>query len=162
MLSVVTELRPLGHDKHVLRCRAAPDGGGVSCKNAISSRHRRLATLSRILQIYTEDMAERIDPLDGCAGFAWDEGNAEKNWEQHRVTPEEAEDVFFNEPLVIRSDVRHSKKEKRHYALGHTSRGRMLFIAFTIRGRLLRVISARDMNRRERSSYAKHEEEADS
>ena len=104
-------------------------------------------------------MAERQDPLDACTGFQWDEGNAHKNWERHRVTPEEAEDVFFNEPLVVRSDIRHSKKERRYYALGQTSAGRYLFVAFTIRGSLFRVISVRDMNRKERDAYAKHEEQ---
>jgi len=105
-------------------------------------------------------VAERKDPLDGCTGFEWDEGNAHKNWGRHRVTPEEAEDVFFNEPLVVRSDVRHSKQEKRYYALGRTSVGQYLFVAFTIRDSLLRVISVRDMNRKERDAYAKCEEEA--
>jgi uncharacterized DUF497 family protein len=104
-------------------------------------------------------VAERKDPLDACTGFEWDEGNAHKNWERHQVTREEAEDVFFNEPLVVGGDVRHSKREQRHYALGQTSGGRYLFVAFTIRRSLLRVISVRDMNRRERDAYGKHEEE---
>lgn len=104
--------------------------------------------------------AEHKNPLDAGTGFAWDEGNAHKNWERHRVTPEEAEDVFFNEPLVVRSDVRHSKREKRYYALGQTSAGRRLFVAFTIRRSLFRVIAVRDMNRREMDAYAKHEKEA--
>jgi uncharacterized protein len=106
-------------------------------------------------------VAERKDPLDACAGFEWDEANAQKNWERHRVTQEEAEDLFFNEPLVIRSDVRHSSEEKRYYALGRTSRGRYLFAAFTIRRSLLRIISVRDMNRKERNVYAQREKEAD-
>ena len=89
-------------------------------------------------------MAEQRDPLDACSGFEWDEGNAHKNWERHRVTPEEAEEVFLNEPLVVGNDIRHSKHEK---ALGQTNIGRYLFIAFTIRGSLLRVMSVRDMNR---------------
>ncbi len=105
-------------------------------------------------------MAEQTDPLDVCNGFEWDEGNAHKNWVGHRVSPEEAEDAFFNEPLVVRSDVRHSKREKRYYALGQTGIGRYLFIAFTIRRSRLRVISVRDMNRRERDAYAKHERDA--
>uniref|UniRef100_Q01SA5 BrnT family toxin n=1 Tax=Solibacter usitatus (strain Ellin6076) TaxID=234267 RepID=Q01SA5_SOLUE len=104
-------------------------------------------------------MPERKDPLDTCVGFDWDEANAQKNWQRHRVTPEEAEDVFFNEPLVVRSDVRHSKEEKRYYALGQTSDGRYLFVAFTVRASLVRVISVRDMNRRERGTYANHEKE---
>jgi uncharacterized DUF497 family protein len=59
-------------------------------------------------------------------------------------------------------DVRHSKREKRYYALGHTSADRRLFVVFTIRGTLIRVISVREMNRRESDLYAKHEKEADS
>jgi len=104
-------------------------------------------------------VAERKDPLDACTGFEWDEGNAHKNWERHQVTPEEAEDVFFNEPLAVRSDVRPSRQERRYYALGQTGGGRYLFVAFTIRRSLLRVISVRDMNRKERDAYAKHEDE---
>ncbi len=105
-------------------------------------------------------VTERKDPLDVCTGFEWDEGNEGKSWERHRVTPEEAEDVFFNEPLVVRGDVRRSRREQRYYALGQTSGGRHLFVAFTIRRSLLRVISVRDMNRKEREAYAKHETEA--
>ena len=103
-------------------------------------------------------MTERDDPLDHCTGFDWDDGNAQKNWERHHVTPEEAEDIFFHEPLVVRSDVRHSQREKRHYALGQTGRGRLLFVAFTIRRGLIRVISVRDMNRNEQDFYGKHDE----
>ena len=103
-------------------------------------------------------MSERRDPLDACTGFEWDEGNAHKNWERHHVTPEEAEDVFFSEPLILRSDVRHSRREKRYYGLGRTSRGRYLFVAFTIRRTLVGVISVRDMSQKERDVYAKHEE----
>jgi uncharacterized DUF497 family protein len=105
-------------------------------------------------------VAERCDPLDGCSGFQWDESNTHKNRERHGVSPEEAEDVFFNDPLVVRSDIRHSRREKRYYALGQTSGGRFLFVAFTIRRSFVRVISVRDMNRRERDAYAKHENEA--
>jgi uncharacterized protein len=95
--------------------------------------------------------------LDGCAGFDWDESNAQKNWERHAVTPEEAEEIFFQAPLVVRSDMRHGKNEKRYYALGQTASGRLLFIAFTIRRNLIRVISSRDMNRNEAEVYRIHE-----
>jgi uncharacterized DUF497 family protein len=97
------------------------------------------------------------DPLDDCLGFDWDESNIDKNWGRHRVTPEEAEDVFFHEPLVVRSDARHSKNEKRYYALGQTGTERRLFVSFTVRRALIRVISVRDMNRNEMLIYAKHE-----
>jgi uncharacterized DUF497 family protein len=91
-------------------------------------------------------------------GFDWDGGNAEKNRERHEVTPEEAEDIFFHEPLVVDDDIRHSGNEKRHYALGQTSRGRLLFAAFTIRRNPIRVISVRDMSRKEREVYGKHQD----
>jgi uncharacterized DUF497 family protein len=94
------------------------------------------------------------DPLEGCVGFDWDDSNIQKNWDRHQVTPEEAEDMFFHEPLVVRSDVRHSQGEKRYYALGHTSRDRRLFVAFTVRHKLIRVISIRDMNRKEQEVYS--------
>ena len=71
---------------------------------------------------YTEVVAVS-DPLENCTGFDWDDANTHKIWERHGVTPEEAEDVFFNEPLIVRSDVRHSKREKRYYALGQTDAG---------------------------------------
>ena len=106
------------------------------------------------------DVSEHEDPLDACSGFEWDEANTHKNWERHRVSPEDAEDIFFNEPLVVRSDIRHSRREKRYYALGQTGGGRYLFVAFTIRRSLVRIISVRDMNRRERDAYAKLEDEA--
>jgi uncharacterized DUF497 family protein len=116
-----------------------------------------------LYSVYVRDIlvivAERKDPLAACTGFDWDEANSHKNWEGHRVTPEEAEDVFFNEPLIVRGDARHSKQEKRYYALGQTGHGRYLFVAFTVRGPLLRVISVRDMNRREKEAYANHEKE---
>ena len=99
-----------------------------------------------------------VDPLGECIGFDWDESNTVKNWERHRVTPEEAEDVFFQEPLVVRSDASHSSSEKRYRAIGRTSRGRLLFVAYTVKRKLIRVISARDMNRREVQEYRRHEE----
>jgi uncharacterized DUF497 family protein len=102
-------------------------------------------------------MPEQPDSLLACTGFDWDDGNAEKNWELHRVTPEEAEDMFFHEPLVVHGDARHSKREKRFYALGQTGRGRFLFSAFTIRKTLIRIISVRDMNQREREVYERHQ-----
>jgi uncharacterized DUF497 family protein len=102
------------------------------------------------------------DPLESCVGFDLDESNTGKNWERHRVTPEEAEDVFFQEPLVVRRDPRHSKREKRYYAPGQTSTGRLLFVAFTIRRLLIRVISVRDMNRNEKDAYGRYEAEEDS
>ncbi len=101
------------------------------------------------------------NPLETCTGFDWDEFNELKNWDRHRVRPEEAEQVFLGEPLVLRSDVRHSAAERRYYVLGRTDVGRRLFVAFVIRESLIRVISARDMNRKERETYRQHEEKSD-
>ena len=91
--------------------------------------------------------------LLNCIGFDWDEGNAEKNWLHHQVTRNESEQVFFTEPLIIADDTKHAQYEKRWYILGSTDAGRLLFIAFTIRKDLIRVISARDMNNKEREVY---------
>lgn len=93
--------------------------------------------------------------LSQCTGFEWDEGNADKNWQRHRVTRSECEQLFFNRPFVIADDDRHSQTEPRYYALGQTDQNRRLFIVFTLRGELIRVISARDMSRSERSIYDK-------
>jgi uncharacterized DUF497 family protein len=94
-----------------------------------------------------------IDLLLQCTGFDWDEGNVEKNWISHKVTAAECEQIFFNLPLVVADDVKHSQKESRFYALGQTDAGRLLFLIFTIRRKLIRAISARDMNRKEREVY---------
>ena len=85
-------------------------------------------------------------------GFEWDEGNARKN-NKHDVTASEAEQVFFNQPLLMLEDEKHSQAEPRFHALGMTHTGRKLHIAFTVRGASIRVISARDMHRKERSIY---------
>ena len=98
-------------------------------------------------------MADLLDMLTECAGFDWDEGNLVKNWERRRVSASECEQIFFNRPLVTAADPRHSAQEARFYALGHSDAGRRLFVVFTVRERRIRVISARDMNRKEREVY---------
>lgn len=85
-------------------------------------------------------------------GFNWDSGNSQKN-DKHGVTPAEAEQVFLNEPLLLLADPKHSSSEKRYHALGKTGEERRLHITFTVRGTLIRVISARDMHRKERAAY---------
>ena len=86
-------------------------------------------------------------------GFDWDEATLAKNWEKHRVTPWECEQVFFNVPLVVADDLAHSTVEPRIYVLGQTDAERRLFIVFTMRKRRVRVISARDMSPKERRAY---------
>jgi uncharacterized DUF497 family protein len=88
-----------------------------------------------------------------CEGFQWDAANSGKIWERHQVAPIECEEVFFNHPLVVGEDEEHSVLERRLYALGQTDAARLLFVAFTIRGRLIRVVSARDTSRKERQVY---------
>lgn len=95
--------------------------------------------------------------LSKCVGFDWDESNLLKNWEKHRVSASECEQVFFNLPLIARSDTEHSGDEERSYVLGQSDSGRYLFVVFTIRNNLIRVILARDMNRKERNAYKYHE-----
>jgi uncharacterized DUF497 family protein len=93
------------------------------------------------------------DDFSHCRGFQWDEGNAEKNWVQHQVSHGEAEQVFFNRPLVVVAGEQRAELTLRYYALGHTDASRLLFMVFTIRDDLIRVISARPMSRRERRVY---------
>jgi uncharacterized DUF497 family protein len=99
-------------------------------------------------------MAGFPELLAECAGFQWDAGNAEKNWHLHRVSQGEAEQLFFNRPVIVAPDAGHSQREARYAALGKTVAGRRLSVVFTIRGNLVRVISARDMGRRDRRLYA--------
>ena len=97
------------------------------------------------------------DGLDNVAGFQWDDGNADKNFLAAGVENWECEQVFFNEPLLVLDDARHSAMEKRWAALGSTDAGRALIVVFTKRDQMIRVISARDMNRKERAFYEKAE-----
>ncbi len=98
------------------------------------------------------------EKLDKCIGFQWNRGNAEKNWLKHKVSPSECEQIFFNLPLIVADDKKHSQEEDRYYALGKTDMGRCLFLVFTIRKNLIRVISARTMNKKERQVYINYEE----
>jgi uncharacterized DUF497 family protein len=93
--------------------------------------------------------------LSQIEGFEWDDGNSRKSVEKHSVSQAEAEQAFFNEPLLVLEDVGHSSHETRLHALGRTDAGRPLHISFTLRGsgKLIRVISARTMHRKERLRY---------
>lgn len=92
-------------------------------------------------------------------GFDWDAGNARKSADKHAVSQAEAEQVFFNQPLVVAADAGHSSQEARYHALGTTDGGRLLHVTFTLRqdGTLVRVISARAMSRKERGRYAQED-----
>ena len=92
--------------------------------------------------------------LAKITSFDWDEGNTRKN-EKYGVSMAEAEQVFFNTPLLVLEDIKHSRHELRFHALGKTDNVRLLHITFTLRGASneIRVISARDMHRKERLVY---------
>jgi uncharacterized protein len=98
-------------------------------------------------------MEDVVFDLENLVGFDWDEGNKQKNWEKHQVDYTECEQVFFNKPLVINEDTKHSSHEKRYYVLGRSDTGRTLFLVFTIRNYKIRVISARDQSKKERKIY---------
>ncbi|MBI3012168.1 MAG: BrnT family toxin [Elusimicrobia bacterium] len=87
--------------------------------------------------------------------FDWDEGNKDKNFIFHRVTNQEAEEVFFSKPNFIFEDIKHSLSERRYMVWGATTRKRTLAVFFTIRKDKIRIISARDMHRKERREYEK-------
>lgn len=94
--------------------------------------------------------------LNRIEGFQWDSGNSGKNADKYGVIDGEAEQVFFNQPIII-DDPKHSLQEPRLHAFGSTSDDRLLQVTFTLRedGKLIRVISARPMNRKERALYDK-------
>ncbi len=94
-----------------------------------------------------------MEELDSVDGFDWDEGNGEKNWTGHKVKATECEMVFFNQPLVVIDDLKHSDLETRFYAFGKTDLDRKLQLVFCIRKNKIRIISARDMNKKETKFY---------
>jgi hypothetical protein len=103
-----------------------------------------------------DDLRERFGR---ATGFDWDEGNADKNWRKHAVRFSECEEVFLRTPRFPPGEARHARgEEARFTALGRTALGRLLAIVFTFRGDRIRVISARDMSRKERREYLRHEE----
>ncbi|RPI13181.1 MAG: BrnT family toxin [Ignavibacteriae bacterium] len=97
-----------------------------------------------------------MELLDNITGFEWGEGNINKNWVKHKVSNSECEEIFFYEPS-IGEDTKHSKAEKRYAAYGMTANGRYLTIIFTVRNDKIRVISARDQQKKEKAEYEKNQ-----
>ncbi|MBU1119833.1 BrnT family toxin [Patescibacteria group bacterium] len=85
--------------------------------------------------------------------FDWDKGNTDKNLHKHNVSNRETEEIFNDEFLKIFGDIRHSYKEQRFVAYGATNLNRKLTIVFTVRKQKIRIISARDQNKKERIIY---------
>ena len=94
--------------------------------------------------------------IENIVGFDWDDGNIYKNEKKHGLNWQLIEEVFFNEPLLVLEDIKHSNNECRCFALGQTDDGIFLFVVFTKRSEKIRVISARPMNRKERIVYDKN------
>jgi uncharacterized protein len=91
--------------------------------------------------------------LSTLDGFEWDDANREKNWLAHQVEWTEAEEAFVSTPVLVLPDTRHSRGEDRLVLLGRTLADRRLVVVFTIRNNRIRVISARDMSKKEREMY---------
>jgi uncharacterized protein len=93
--------------------------------------------------------------LDNYTGFQWDKGNINKSYQKHGITPNEAEEPFLDEKVLVLEDVKHSGKEKRYFLIGKTVVGKILFVAFTLRKDKVRIISARKASKKERRIYEK-------
>jgi len=91
--------------------------------------------------------------IEMVTGFDWDDGNVYKNKNKHGLDYWIIEEIFFNNPLLLHQDIKHSTQECRCYALGCSDNGEKLFVVFTLREQKIRVISARLMNKKERSIY---------
>ena len=91
--------------------------------------------------------------LSRITGFEWDQGNIDKSYQKHDVTPKEAEESFLDENVFLQEDIKHSEKEERFIAISRTSKNKMLFSIFTIRNKKIRIISTRTANKKERRLY---------
>lgn len=93
--------------------------------------------------------------LPKIISFEWDKGNIDKSYQKHGVSPKEAEEIFVSEELLVLPDKKHSNTEKRHIALGRTQERKSLFVVFTLKGKKIRVISARRIHKKEVQKYEK-------
>ncbi|MDF1874506.1 BrnT family toxin [Sulfurimonas sp. SAG-AH-194-I05] len=91
--------------------------------------------------------------LESIVGFEWDDGNIHKNEDKHGLKWTVIEEVFFNDPLLVVEDFKHSLNECRCVALGQNDFHNLVTVIFTIRNNHIRVISARAMSKKERIVY---------
>jgi uncharacterized DUF497 family protein len=92
--------------------------------------------------------------MSEALAFDWDQWNIQKNELKHGVSKAEAESMFFDHRLAIFDDIKHSsKKEFRQIAYGISREKRVLMVAFTIRNKKIRIISARPASQKERGIY---------
>lgn len=87
--------------------------------------------------------------------FEWDKGNIDKSFKKHKISPNEAEEIFLDENLFLQEDFKHSQREKRFVAIGKTISKKFLLTVFTIRNYKIRIISVRMADRKERRQYEK-------
>ncbi len=91
--------------------------------------------------------------LTKTTGFEWNKGNIDKSYQKHNITPNEAEEVFLDENILLLEDIKHSQTEERFEAIGKTFKAKILFVAFTVRDSKIRIVSARTANKKERRLY---------
>jgi len=134
----------------------------MGCKKSENFPIKIKFSYFRLTNVYDSDILiydmKNMD-LQDCTGFDWDKHNSCKNWDKHLVDMNECEEIFFNQPLIVLNDIKHSKLEKRFYSLGKTDTERKLFVVFTIRNNLICIISARDMAKKEKMRYKNYEKE---
>lgn len=87
--------------------------------------------------------------------FEWDKGNVDKSFKKHKISPNEAEEIFLDERLFFQEDFKHSQEEQRFIAIGKTISKKLLLTVFTIRNYKIRIISVRIADNKERRQYEK-------
>ena len=85
--------------------------------------------------------------------FVWDASKATNNWQDHRVSFQEAVTVFGDPLSLTAPDPDHSLMENRYIIVGRSQNGRLLMVAHTERTDAIRIISARELTRGERRQY---------
>ena len=93
--------------------------------------------------------------LSKILGFEWDKGNIDKSYKKHGINPNETEEIFLDENVKIEKDVKHQQQEERFIAIGKTTEEKLLFVIFTIRIDMIRIISGRKANKKEGEVYQK-------
>jgi uncharacterized protein len=86
--------------------------------------------------------------------FAWSPRKAATNVAAHDVSFEEAQTCFYDPFQIAFYDPEHSDEEDRELMIGHSNRGRLLLVSYTLRGQTIRLISARKATRTEARTYA--------
>ena len=94
--------------------------------------------------------------LKKIVGFEWDEWNIGKSYKKHGIRPKETEEIFLDKDVQIETDIKHQEQEERYVAIGKTFEDKILFVVFTLRSNVIRIISGRRANKKERRLYEKN------